>query len=87
MIMINAVIIVAPNTTIERTALIMEESKINALLVMEDERVVGNMRSSAEMEYLPLELCFNSNKCISIPRLQCRKLARLSTIYQREVRI
>lgn len=52
MIMITPVITITPNTTIERAALIMQENDINALPVMEDDKLVGIITSTDVMGVL-----------------------------------
>lgn len=52
MIMITPVITIAPNTTIERAALIMQENDINALPVMENDELVGIITSTDVMGVL-----------------------------------
>ncbi len=52
MVMIKAVITISPNTTIERAALLMQENDINALPVMEDEKLVGIITSTDVMGVL-----------------------------------
>ena len=44
-IMAKKIITISPGTTIERAALIMQENRINALPVIEDERLVGIITS------------------------------------------
>lgn len=52
MIMITPVITIAPSTTIERAALIMQENDINALPVVENDELVGIITSTDVMGVL-----------------------------------
>lgn len=52
MIMIKTVITISPDTTVERAALIMQEHDINALPVMEDDKLVGIITSTDVMGVL-----------------------------------
>jgi acetoin utilization protein AcuB len=51
-IMAKKIITISPGTTIERAALIMQENRINALPVIEDERLVGIITSTDVMKVL-----------------------------------
>jgi acetoin utilization protein AcuB len=52
MIMIRKIITIAPDTTIERAAQIMQENRINALPVKDGEKLVGIITSRDVMEVL-----------------------------------
>ena len=52
MIMIKTVIIISPEYTVERAALIMQENDINALPVVENNQLVGIITSSDVMDVL-----------------------------------
>lgn len=52
MIMIKAVITISPDTTVERAALLMREHDINALPVMENDKLVGIITSADVMDVL-----------------------------------
>lgn len=52
MVMVKAVITIPPSTTIERAALIMQEHDINALPVMDEEKLVGIITSTDVMGVL-----------------------------------
>ena len=52
MIMIKTVITISPDTTVERAALIMQEHDINALPVMEGDKLVGIITSTDVMGVL-----------------------------------
>lgn len=51
-IMAKKIISISPGTTIERAALIMQKNRINALPVIEDEKLVGIITSSDVMRVL-----------------------------------
>jgi len=51
-IMIKKIITISPGTTIERAAFIMQENRINALPVIESEKLVGIITSTDVMEVL-----------------------------------
>jgi len=51
-IMSKKIITISPGTTIERAALIMQKNRINALPVIEDEKLVGIITSSDVMRVL-----------------------------------
>jgi acetoin utilization protein AcuB len=51
-IMAKKIITISPGTTIERAALIMQENRINALPVIEDEKLVGIITSTDVMRVL-----------------------------------
>lgn len=52
MIMVKKTITISPNTTIERAAHIMQENRISALPVVEDEKLVGIITTNDVMEVL-----------------------------------
>ena len=52
MIMVKKIISISPGTTIERAALIMQENRINALPVIESEKLVGIITSTDVMDVL-----------------------------------
>ena len=52
MIMVKKIVTVSPDTTIERAARIMEENRISALPVIEDEKLVGIITTTDVMETL-----------------------------------
>ncbi len=51
-IMVKKIITISPGTTIERAAFIMQENRINALPVIESEKLVGIITSTDVMEVL-----------------------------------
>lgn len=51
-IMVKKIITISPGTTIERAAYIMQENRINALPVIESEKLVGIITSTDVMEVL-----------------------------------
>ena len=51
-IMVKKIITISPGTTIERAAFIMKENRINALAVIESEKLVGIITSTDVMEVL-----------------------------------
>jgi acetoin utilization protein AcuB len=52
MIMIRKIITISPGTTVERAALIMQENRISALPVIDDEKLVGIITTTDVMEVL-----------------------------------
>jgi acetoin utilization protein AcuB len=52
MIMVKKIITISPGTTIERAARIMQENRINALPVIEQEKLIGIITTSDVMEVL-----------------------------------
>jgi acetoin utilization protein AcuB len=52
MIMVKKTVTIPPNTTIERAARIMQENRISALPVMQDEKLVGIITTTDVMEML-----------------------------------
>ena len=52
MIMTRKIITISPGTTIERAALIMQENRISALPVIDDEKLVGIITTTDVMEVL-----------------------------------
>lgn len=51
-IMVKKIITISPGTTIERAAFIMQENRINALPVIESEKLIGIITSTDVMEVL-----------------------------------
>ncbi len=58
-IMVKKIITISPGTTIERAAYIMQENRINALPVIESEKLVGIITSTDVMEVLLRSIGFD----------------------------
>jgi len=82
MIMVKAVVTVTTETTIERAALVMQTHNINALPVMENDKLVGIITSTDVMEVL-LEAIGMNEDSVRISVLvddRIGKIAEVSTI-------
>lgn len=82
MIMVKTVVTVTTETTIERAALIMQINNINALPVMENDKLVGIITSTDVMEVL-LEAIGMNEESVRISVLvddRIGKIAEVSTI-------
>ncbi len=86
MIMITPVITITPNTTIERAALIMQENDINALPVMENDKLVGIITSTDVMGVLlsAIGISDDSIRLSVMVKNSIGTLAKLSKLLSKE---
>jgi acetoin utilization protein AcuB len=86
MIMVRAVITISSNTTIERAALVMQEHDINALPVMEDDKLVGIITSTDVMGVLldAIGISEESMRIGVMVKDSIGTLARVSRILEKE---
>jgi len=85
-IMIKKIITISPGTTIERAAYIMQENRINALPVIEAEKLVGIITSTDVMEVLLRSIGFGeeSSRFIVLVEDRIGIVAEVSRILKEE---